>query len=352
MELADLLRTAVEKGASDLHLTAGRPPVLRINGELTFIENEPVLTKEMIPVLLEPMLTAERKGELDRNGQVDFSYGLPGLGRFRVNVFHQRSTVSAVMRLIPHEIPPFERLGLPEVVKDFTEKTRGLVLVTGPTGSGKSTTLASLIDIINTNRSCHIITLEDPIEYLHQHKRSIINQREIGTDTVSFAGALRAALREDPDVILVGEMRDFETIQTALTAAETGHLVLATLHTNDATQTVDRIIDVFPPHQQAQIRVQLSLTLQGIISQQLIPRADIPGRVLACEVLVATSAVRNIIREGKTYQLPTVMQTGGKLGMQTMDNSLRDLYRQRKITIQEALLRASDPEEFKRMVEF
>ena len=227
-----------------------------------------------------------------------------------------------------------------------------MVLSTGPTGSGKSTTLASLIDIINTNRSCHIITLEDPIEYLHNHKRSLINQREIGTDTVSFAGALRAALREDPDVILVGEMRDFETIQTALTAAETGHLVFATLHTNDATQTVDRIIDVFPPHQQAQIRIQLSLTLQGIVSQQLLPRADIPGRVLACEVLVATSAVRNIIREGKTYQLPTVMQTGGKLGMQTMDSSLRDLYRQRKITIQEALLRASDPEEFKRMVEF
>jgi len=352
LELADLLRTAVEKGASDLHLTAGRPPVLRINGELNFIENQPVLTKENIPILLEPMLTDERRGELERNGQVDFSYGLPGLGRFRVNVFHQRSTVSAVMRLIPHEIPTFERLGLPEVVKDFTEKTRGMVLITGPTGSGKSTTLASLIDIINTNRSCHIITLEDPIEYLHKHKRSLINQREIGTDTVSFAGALRAALREDPDVILVGEMRDFETIQTALTAAETGHLVFATLHTNDATQTVDRIIDVFPPHQQAQIRIQLSLTLQGIVSQQLLPRADIPGRVLACEVLVATSAVRNIIREGKTYQLPTVMQTGGKLGMQTMDSSLRDLYRQRKITIQEALLRASDPEEFKRMVEF
>lgn len=352
MELADLLRTAVEKGASDLHLTAGRPPVLRINGELNFIENQPVLTKENIPILLEPMLTDERRGELERNGQVDFSYGLPGLGRFRVNVFHQRSTVSAVMRLIPHEIPTFERLGLPEVVKDFTEKTRGMVLITGPTGSGKSTTLASLIDIINTNRSCHIITLEDPIEYLHNHKRSLINQREIGTDTVSFAGALRAALREDPDVILVGEMRDFETIQTALTAAETGHLVFATLHTNDATQTVDRIIDVFPPHQQTQIRIQLSLTLQGIVSQQLLPRADIPGRVLACEVLVATSAVRNIIREGKTYQLPTVMQTGGKLGMQTMDSSLRDLYRQRKITIQEALLRASDPEEFKRMVEF
>ena len=352
MELADLLRTAVEKGASDLHLTAGRPPVLRINGELNFIENQPVLTKENIPILLEPMLTDERRGELERNGQVDFSYGLPGLGRFRVNVFHQRSTVSAVMRLIPHEIPTFERLGLPEVVKDFTEKTRGMGLITGPTGSGKSTTLASLIDIINTNRSCHIITLEDPIEYLHNHKRSLINQREIGTDTVSFAGALRAALREDPDVILVGEMRDFETIQTALTAAETGHLVFATLHTNDATQTVDRIIDVFPPHQQAQIRIQLSLTLQGIVSQQLLPRADIPGRVLACEVLVATSAVRNIIREGKTYQLPTVMQTGGKLGMQTMDSSLRDLYRPRKITIQEALLRASDPEEFKRMVEF
>jgi twitching motility protein PilT len=352
LELADLLRIAVEKGASDLHLTTGRPPVLRINGELTFIEGQPVLTKETIPNLLEPALTAERKAELDRNGQVDFSYGLPGLGRFRVNVFNQRSTVSAVMRLIPHEIPSFERLGLPEVVRDFTEKNRGMVLITGPTGSGKSTTLASLIDIINTNRSCHIITLEDPIEYLHHHGRSLVNQREIGTDTASFPGALRAALREDPDVILVGEMRDFETIQTALTAAETGHLVFATLHTNDATQTVDRIIDVFPPHQQAQIRIQLSLTLQGIVSQQLLPRADIPGRVLACEVLVATSAVRNIIREGKTYQLPTVMQTGGKLGMQTMDSSLRDLYRQRKITIQEALLRASDPEEFKRMVEF
>ncbi|NLZ44762.1 MAG: type IV pilus twitching motility protein PilT [Clostridia bacterium] len=351
MELAELLRIAVEKGASDLHLTTGRPPVLRINGDLTFIEGKPVLTKETMPVLLEPALTAERKEELERNGQVDFSYGLPGLGRFRVNVFRQRSTVSAVMRLIPYEIPAFERLGLPEVVKDFTEKNRGMVLITGPTGSGKSTTLACLIDIINTNRSCHIITLEDPIEYLHKHKRSLINQREIGTDTVSFAGALRAALREDPDVILVGEMRDFETIQTALTAAETGHLVFATLHTNDATQTVDRIIDVFPPYQQAQVRIQLSLTLQGIVSQQLLPRADIPGRVLACEVLIATSAVRNIIREGKTYQLPTVMQTGGKLGMQTMDKSLQNLYRQRLITIQEALLRAADPEEFKRLVE-
>lgn len=351
MELAELLSIAVEKGASDLHLTAGRPPVLRIHGDLTFIEGKPVLTKETMPVLLEPALTAERKEELERNGQVDFSYGLSGLGRFRVNVFRQRSTVSAVMRLIPYEIPAFERLGLPEVVKDFTEKNRGMVLITGPTGSGKSTTLACLIDIINTNRSCHIITLEDPIEYLHNHKRSLINQREIGTDTVSFAGALRAALREDPDVILVGEMRDFETIQTALTAAETGHLVFATLHTNDATQTVDRIIDVFPPYQQAQVRIQLSLTLQGIVSQQLLPRADIPGRVLACEVLIATSAVRNIIREGKTYQLPTVMQTGGKLGMQTMDKSLQNLYRQRLITIQEALLRAADPEEFKRLVE-
>ncbi|NLY89013.1 MAG: type IV pilus twitching motility protein PilT [Firmicutes bacterium] len=351
MELADLLRKAVEKKASDLHLTVGRPPILRINGELTFIDGLPVLTKEMIPNLLEPVLTVGRKEELERNGQVDFSYGLPGLGRFRINVFYQRSTVSAAMRLIPHEIPPFERLGLPEVVKDFTERNKGMVLVTGPTGSGKSTTLACLIDIINANRSCHIITLEDPIEYLHHHKRSIVNQREIGTDTVSFAGALRAALREDPDVILVGEMRDFETIQTALTAAETGHLVFATLHTNDATQTVDRIIDVFPPYQQAQIRIQLSLTLQGIVYQQLLPRADAPGRVLACEILMATSAVRNIIREGKTYQLPTVMQTGGKLGMQTMDKSLLNLYRKRLITIQEALLRASDPEEFKRMIQ-
>lgn len=352
MQIVDLLSTAVEKKASDLHLTVGRPPILRINGELNFIPNKPVLEKETIGSLLETMLTTQRKEELDRTGQVDFSYGLPSLGRFRVNLFRQRSTLSAVMRLIPYEIPPIETLGLPEAVKDFAEKTRGLVLITGPTGSGKSTSLASLIDIINTNRGCHIITLEDPIEYLHQHKKSIINQREIGTDTLSFAGALRAALREDPDVILVGEMRDFETIQTALTAAETGHLVFATLHTNDATQTVDRIIDVFPPHQQAQIRMQLSLTLQGIVAQQLLPRADIPGRALACEILVATSAVRNIIREGKTYQLPTVMQTGAKLGMQTMDNSLRSLYQRRMITIQEALQRAADPEEFKRLVQF
>ncbi len=351
MELADLLTIAVENEASDLHLTNGRPPVLRINGELTFLENLPVLERELIVKLLDPVLTPGRRAELDRTGQVDFSHGLPAVGRFRVNIFRQRGALSAVMRLIPYEIPPFETLGLPETVKDFTEKTRGMVLVTGPTGSGKTTTLASLIDIINTKRGCHIITLEDPIEYLHQHKKSLINQREIGTDTESFAGALRAALREDPDVILVGEMRDFETIQTALTAAETGHLVFATLHTNDATQTVDRIIDVFPPHQQAQVRIQLSLTLQGIISQQLIPRADRPGRVLACEILVATGAVRNIIREGKTYQLPTVMQTGGKLGMQTMDKSLLQLYQRRMITIQEALLRASDPEEFRRMIE-
>jgi len=352
LELADLLTTAVEKNASDLHLTSGRPPVLRINGELFFVENRPVLNKEIITGLLEPVLTVSRKEELDRTGQVDFSHGLPHLGRFRVNVFRQRSALSAVMRLIPHEIPLLEALGLPEAVKDFAEKNRGMVLVTGPTGSGKTTTLASLLDIINTKRGCHIITLEDPIEYLHQHKKSLVNQREIGTDTESFAGALRAALREDPDVILVGEMRDFETIQTALTAAETGHLVFATLHTNDATQTVDRIIDVFPPHQQAQVRIQLSLTLQGIVSQQLLPRADQPGRALACEILVATSAVRNIIREGKTYQLPTVMQTGGKLGMQNMDKSLLQLYQRRMITIQEALLRTSDPEEFKRMVQF
>lgn len=352
MQIAELLRTAVEEKASDLHLTVGRPPVLRVNGELTFIQNQPILEKETIGNLLESLLTVQRKEELDRTGQVDFSYGLLNLGRFRVNVFRQRGTVSAVMRLIPNEIPPIDTLGLPDEVKDFAEKTRGLVLVTGPTGSGKSTTLASLIDIINTNRSCHIITLEDPIEYLHLHKKSIVNQREIGTDTISFAGALRAALREDPDVILVGEMRDFETIQTALTAAETGHLVLATLHTNDATQTVDRIIDVFPPHQQSQIRMQLSLALQGIVSQQLLPRADIPGRALACEILMVNSAVRNLIREGKTYQLPTVMQTGAKLGMQTMDNSLRSLYQRRKITIQEALQRASDPEEFKRLVQF
>lgn len=351
MSINDLLTTAVNQKASDLHLTVGRPPMLRVYGELIPISGELELNNSAILELVAPMLDESHQKILDEKGQVDFSYGIPNIGRFRVNLFRQRGAISGVMRLIPTQIPDLSLLGIPEVVKTFAEKSRGLVLMTGPTGSGKTTTLAALIDLINTNRSCHIITLEDPIEFLHKHKKSIINQREVGADTDSFAGALRAALREDPDVILVGEMRDLETIQTALTAAETGHLVFATLHTNDTTQTVDRIIDVFPPHQQQQVRMQLSVTLQGIVAQQLIPKFNQPGRVLATEILIANGAVRNLIREGKTYQLPSALQTGGKLGMQTLDASLKALYQRRLISLQEAMMRASDQEEFKRFAE-
>ena len=282
---------------------------------------------------------------------MDFSCGVQNLGRFRVNLFKQRGAISAVMRLIASEIIGLERLGLPDILQSFTEKSRGMVLVTGPTGSGKSTTLAALIDLINTNRSAHIITLEDPIEFLHFHKRSIVNQREIGTDTDSFANALRAALREDPDVILVGELRDFETIQIAITAAETGHLVFATLHTNDTVQSVDRIIDVFPPSQQPQVRTQLSLVINGIVAQQLIPAIDSTGRVLATEVMVATSAIRSLIREGKAHQIRTSIQTGAKYGMHTLDSKLKELYQRRMISYQEALLRAVDQDEFRKFGE-
>ncbi len=351
MAINELLTIAVNQNASDLHLTVGRPPMLRVYGELVPISGEMELNQGMIRELVAPMLDEAHQNFLEETGQVDFSYGIQSLGRFRVNLFRQRGAISGVMRLIPTEIPELTSLGIPEVVKTFAEKSRGLVLMTGPTGSGKTTTLAALIDLINTNRSCHIITLEDPIEFLHRHKKSVINQREVGADTDSFANALRAALREDPDVILVGEMRDLETIQTALTAAETGHLVFATLHTNDTTQTVDRIIDVFPPHQQQQIRMQLSVTLQGIVAQQLIPKFNQPGRVLATEILIANGAVRNLIREGKTYQLASALQTGGKLGMQTLDSSLKALYQRRLISLQEAMMRASDQEEFKRFVE-
>jgi twitching motility protein PilT len=350
MNLFELMETAVKEKASDLHLTVGRPPMIRIYGELIPISGQEILSNNLIVELINPILDDSRKQTLLRTGQVDFSYGLQKVARFRVNVFRQRGAFSAVMRTIPTEIPILDNLGVPEVVKAFCEKSRGLVLVTGPTGSGKTTTLAALLDLVNENRNCHILTLEDPIEYLHRHKLSIINQREVGTDTDSFASGLRAALREDPDVILVGEMRDLETIQIALTAAETGHLVFATLHTNDVTQTIDRVIDVFPPHQQTQIRMQLALTIQGIIAQQLIPRIDRPGRILATEVLVATSAARNVIREGKTHQLPTIIQTGGKLGMHTLDSTLKALYDKRIISLQEALLRCSDAEEFKKMI--
>jgi twitching motility protein PilT len=277
--------------------------------------------------------------KFSEQGELDFSYSLTGVGRFRVNAFRQRGSVGVVIRLIPFNIPTPDQLSLPPVCMDFATLHKGLVLVTGPTGSGKSTTLASLVDSINRTRSAHIVTVEDPIEYLHQHRLSLVNQREIGYDTLSFANALRAVLRQDPDVILVGEMRDLETISTAVTAAETGHLVFSTLHTNDATQAVDRMIDVFPPHQQQQIRVQLATVLQGVIAQQLLPRADQKGRVAALEILLATPAVRNLIREGKTYQIPTVIQTNGKLGMQSMEKAIQDLQRAGRISPEVALER-------------
>ncbi|MGE5551672.1 MAG: type IV pilus twitching motility protein PilT [Bacteroidota bacterium] len=345
-----LLRETVQSGASDLHLTAGLPPVLRIHGELTPMTNEMPLSAVDLETALKGLLNESQREGLLNDGQIDLSVGIRGLARFRVNVFRQRGTYASVMRIIPTEVMSLEALGLPEITKTFTEKSRGLVLVTGPTGSGKSTTLAAMIDLINCTRSCHIITLEDPIEFLHRHKRSVINQREMGTDFSGFAEGLRAALRQDPDVILVGEMRDLETVSTAISAAETGHLVFASLHTNDTVQTVDRIIDMFSPHQQQQIRVQLAAVIQGVLSQQLIPRIDRPGRALATEILVATPAVRALIRESKTHQMYSVLQTGARMGMQTMDACLRALYLGRQISLQEAILRATDQDEFKRSV--
>ncbi|MGE5559291.1 MAG: type IV pilus twitching motility protein PilT [Bacillota bacterium] len=349
MDMDAIFQYAVDNNASDIHLTNGLPPMVRINGELVAISNQEVLgTQELTPALLS-LVNPVQKSTLEKKGQVDFSIGKKGIARFRVNIFSQRGTLAGVMRLIPSEISTLEVLGLPPALKSLTEKTRGMVLVTGPTGSGKSTTLAALIDIINMERNCHIITLEDPIEFLHRHKRSIINQREIGVDSISFADALRSALRQDPDVILVGEMRDLETISTAISAAETGHLVFATLHTNDSVQTVDRIVDMFPPHQQQQVRIQLSAVLQAVVSQQLLPRVDMPGRCVSVELMIATPAIRNLIRESKTHQIYSVIQTSGKMGMQTMDAALKDLYLRRLVSFQEALFRAMDQEEFRKL---
>ncbi|MCX7780947.1 MAG: type IV pilus twitching motility protein PilT [Negativicutes bacterium] len=343
-----LLREAVARGASDLHITVGVPPVLRVNGLLTRTDYA-ILTYQDTDRLLADITTQEQREKFRQIGELDFSFAIPGLSRFRVNAFRQRGAVAIAIRTVMENVPTLEQLKHPAVLKTLARKPRGLILVTGPTGSGKSTTLAAMVDLINEERACHIITLEDPIEYLHRHKNSIVNQRELGADTFSFANALRSALREDPDVILVGEMRDVETIATAITAAETGHLVLATLHTGDAAQTIDRIIDVFPPYQQQQIRIQLSLTLQGIVAQQLLPRLDGSGRVAAMEILLATPAVRNLIREGKSHQVLSVIQTGAKHGMQAMDMSLRDLYQKGIVTYDEALSRASDPDTFVRL---
>jgi twitching motility protein PilT len=347
----DLLKAVLEQRGSDLHLTAGSPPVIRVHGELRPVDGIDALSGSQIREMIYAILTQKQRERFENDLELDCSYTLPGKSRFRMNVFLQRDSVGAVLRAIPYEIVNFDQLGLPASVKQFAELPRGLVLVTGPTGSGKSTTLASLVDIINREKALHIMTVEDPIEFLHTHKRAVVNQREVGEDTHSFSEALRHVLRQDPDVILVGEMRDLDTIATALTAAETGHLVFATLHTQDAPQSIDRIIDVFPSHQQQQIRVQLAASLQGICTQQLLRTADGSSRAVASEVLVATPAVRNLIREGKIYQIYSMMQAGGKYGMVTMDQTLAGLVKAGTVTLDAALERCSNEEDLRRLIQ-
>jgi twitching motility protein PilT len=349
-DFADVLIEVLERRASDLHLTAGAQPTVRVRGRLTALESFPVLTPTDTREIVYSILNNDQRQRLETDWQVDMAYAIPGRARFRVNAYFQRSAIAAAFRLIPAQISSIEELGLPPIVHELTKKPRGFVLCTGPTGSGKSTSLAAMINEINEQREEHIMTIEDPIEFLHTHKQCLVNQRELGSDAQSFADALRSALRQDPDVILVGEMRDLETISTALTAAETGHLVFATLHTQDTPQTIDRIIDVFPPHQQHQVRVQLSVALQGIITQTLLPTADGSGRCLASEVLIPTPAIRNLIREGKTHQIYSVLQTSASAGMQTMDSSLAQLVRTGKITRQLAESRSTTPEELKRLL--
>lgn len=345
MHIDDLLRMLVEREGSDLHMRVGEPPVIRIHGDLIRTDL-PVLKPQDVEDILFSILNEERKQKFRENMELDLSYEIKGLSRFRVNVFRQRGSVGAVLRAIPIKIKTIDDLMLPPVTKDICMRPRGLVLVTGPTGSGKSTSLAAMVDHINRNRRCHILTIEDPIEFLHTDRMSEINQREIGMDTHSFAYALKHCMRQNPDVILVGEMRDLETISLAITAAETGHLVFATLHTTDAPQTIDRVVDVFPPEQQEQIRTQLSVTLLSIISQTLLPRMDMPGRVAAFEIMVATSAIRSLIREGKTHQIYTDIQTGGEFGMQSLDMCLIDLVRRRLVSYEQALAKSSNPREF------
>ena len=343
ISVVELLRAAKDAGASDLHITVGIPPKMRVNGELITMDYPRLMPADTMQCILEVM-TEQQRDKFEEKGELDLSFSVPDLGRFRVNAFKQRGTTSMAIRLVGTSVPSAESLGIPQSVIDLYSRKRGLVLVTGPTGSGKSTTLASLIDKINRNRECHVITLEDPIEYLHRHDKSMVNQREIGLDTENYTNGLRAALREDPDVILVGEMRDFETMSVAITAAETGHLILSTLHTIGAASTVDRVIDVFPPHQQQQIRVQFANVLEAVVSQQLIPRADGKGRVAAFEVLHANYAVRNLIREGKSHQLAAVMQTNRKAGMITMDEAILQLFYENVITREMAVQFAADPE--------
>jgi twitching motility protein PilT len=347
--IQELLGHVLALDASDLHVTVGAKPTVRIHGDLKPLDQYEILEPDQVRRMIYAILTQRQRERLEQDLELDLSYSLPGRGRFRVNVYFQRDALGAAFRFIPFVIRTVDELGLPPQCGDFARLPRGLVLVSGPTGSGKSTTLASLIDVVNTEREVHIMTVEDPIEYLHRHKRAVVNQREVGADTHSFSNALKHVLRQDPDVILVGEMRDLETISTAVTAAETGHLVFATLHTQDAPQTIDRIIDAFPPHQQQQIRVQLSTTLQGVITQQLLQTWDGRGRVVACEVMVTTPAIRNLIREAKVYQVYSAMQAGARYGMRTMDQALAYLVTNGKISMELAKQRCHDPQELERM---
>ena len=349
-DFAEVLTRMVDVRASDVHLTPGFPPAIRTRGRISPMDDHPPLTPQETREIVYSILNDDQRKRFETNQQLDFAYAIPGVARFRVNCYFQRGSISAAFRHIPTEIKSLDALGLPAVLEEFTRKPRGFILVTGPTGSGKTTSLAAMIDAINAEREEHILTIEDPIEFLHKHKKCIVNQREIGSDAPDFSLALKAALRQDPDVILVGEMRDLETIQTALTAAETGHLVFATLHTQSTAQTVDRIIDVFPAGQQGQVRMQLSIALQGIITQQLLPTSDGAGRVCACEVLVPTPAIRNLIREGKTHQIYSAIQTSGSTGMQTMDAHLAQLVRQGTITRKLAEQRAAEPKELGRLL--
>ncbi len=350
LHINEFLLKMLDLNGSDLHLSAGTHPMARVHGSVRPLADYPVLTGSEIRRMVYEVLTQKQRERFEDALELDTSHAIPGHGRFRLNVMQQRNSVGAVMRAIPHEVIPLDDLGLPATVQQFTNLPRGLVLVTGPTGSGKSTTLASMIDIINQERDGHIVTVEDPIEFMHRHKRCIVNQREVGEDTKSFSSALKHMLRQDPDVILVGELRDLETISTALTAAETGHLVFATLHTQDAPQSVDRIIDVFPPEQQQQVRVQLASTLQGVLTQQLLKKTGSAGRSVAAEVLVVTPAVRNLIREGKTYQIYSAMQAGARYGMQTMDQSLAGLVKSGQIDMNLALERCAYPDDLKKLV--
>jgi len=345
--IEEILRAAKEAGASDVHLTVGIPPKMRVNGNLITMDYPRMLPADTLEVLVNIMTEVQRE-RFEERGEYDMSFSIPNCGRYRVNAYKQRGSVALAFRLVGTVVPSPEELGVPESVVELYQRKRGLVLVTGPTGSGKSTTLAAIIDKINNNRDAHVITLEDPIEYLHQHKMSMVNQREIGIDSNNYANALRAALREDPDVILVGEMRDFETINAAVTAAETGHLVFSTLHTTGAAETIDRIIDVYPPHSQGQIRSQLANSVVGIISQTLVPTADGKGRCAALEILAATDAIRSMIREGKIFQIPTAIATGKKNGMFTLDQDLARLVNMGKITNEVALTKCQDPNEYRR----